>query len=113
MFHRSPDSGGYWHPVAGAVEAGETDLDGAVREMLEATGFDARGRIRDLHHGYEYRTVSGRTFAVEVPPSWAPQLNDEHDGFQWCGVDEAVRLLHWVETAKALLVLARIIGEGI
>ncbi len=111
MFHRSPGSGGYWHTVAGAVEAGETDPDAAVREVREETGFDARGRIRDLDHGYEYRTVSGRSFAVEVPAGWAPQLNDEHDRYQWCGVDEAVRLLHWAETAEAVLVLAGIIGE--
>ncbi len=111
VFHRSPDSGAYWHTVAGAVEAGETDLDAAVREVREETGFDARDRIRDLDYRYEYRTVSGRSFAVEVPAGWAPQLNDEHDRYQWCGVDEAVRLLHWVETAEALLVLVRIIGD--
>ena len=112
MFHRSPDSGGYWHTVAGAVEAGETDPDAAVREVLEETGFDARGRIRELNHGYKYRTVSGRSFAVVVPPGWAPELNDEHDGYRWCGVDEAVRLLHWAETAEALLLLARSLGDG-
>lgn len=112
IFHRSPDAGGYWHTVAGAVEAGEADPDAAVREVLEETGFDARGRVRELDHEYEYRTVSGRSFAVEVPAGWAPQLNDEHDGYRWCGVDEAVRLLHWAETAGALLLLARSLGDG-
>lgn len=110
VFHRSPDSGGYWHTVAGAVEAGEADPDAAVREVLEETGFDARGRIIALNHEYEYLMVSGRSFAVVVPAGWAPQLNEEHDGYQWCAVDEAVRLLHWAETAEALLVLARSLG---
>lgn len=110
MFHRAPGSGGYWHTVAGAVEADETDPDAAVREVLEETGFDARGRLRPLNHRYEFRTVSGRSFATEVPPGWAPLLNDEHDGYQWCGVDEAVRLLHWAETAEALLLLVRSLG---
>lgn len=55
---RSPDAGGYWHPVAGAVEADEADPDAAVPEVLEQTGFDARGRVGELDHEYEYRTVS-------------------------------------------------------
>jgi 8-oxo-dGTP pyrophosphatase MutT (NUDIX family) len=112
VFHRSPDSGGYWHTVAGAVESGETDPEAAVREVLEETGFDACGCISELDHEYQYRTVSGRSFAVEVPAGWAPRLNDEHDGYRWCGVAEAVRLLHWRETAEAVLVLARILTEG-
>ena len=112
MFHRSPDAGGYWHTVAGAVEAGEADLDAAAREVLEETGFDARGRIRELNHEYDYRTVTGRSFAVEAPAGWVPQLNEEHDGCRWCGVDE-VSLLHWAETAKALLVLAHILNGNL
>src|SRR5262249_27427170 len=112
ILHRSPDAGGYWHTVAGAVEAGEAGPDAAVREGLEETGFDARGCIRELNHGYEYRAVSGQSFAAEVPDGWALQLNEEHDGYRWCGVDEAVRLLHWAETAEALLLLARSLSEG-
>jgi len=33
--HRSPDSGGYWHPIACGVEQGEEFNAAAVRELRE------------------------------------------------------------------------------
>jgi len=39
--HRSPESGGYWHTIAGAVEPGEAFHVAALRELHEETGLAA------------------------------------------------------------------------
>src|SRR6476660_9051826 len=41
ILHRSPRQGGYWHVVAGGVEAGETAIEAADRELREETGLVA------------------------------------------------------------------------
>ena len=38
---RSPARGGYWHSIAGGVEPGETELEAALRELREETGYVA------------------------------------------------------------------------
>jgi|SRR5439155_20648796 len=35
VLRRSPQYDGYWHPVAGGVEVGETETQAAAREVLE------------------------------------------------------------------------------
>ncbi len=42
IVHRSPIQGGYWHVVAGGVEAGEAPEDAARRELEEETSLVAR-----------------------------------------------------------------------
>ena len=39
---RMPSGGGYWHVVAGAIEAGETPQEAAKRELWEETGLLAQ-----------------------------------------------------------------------
>jgi 8-oxo-dGTP pyrophosphatase MutT (NUDIX family) len=45
ILHRSAGQGGYWHVVAGGVEAGETATEAAERELREARR-RRRGRTR-------------------------------------------------------------------
>ena len=42
ILHRSAAQGGYWHVVAGGVEAGETATAAAERELHEETGLVAK-----------------------------------------------------------------------
>ena len=37
---RSPDSGSYWHTIAGKVEEGEKPNAAAIRELREETGLE-------------------------------------------------------------------------
>jgi dihydroneopterin triphosphate diphosphatase len=122
-----PEHGGFWQGVTGAPEGEETDVEAAVREVFEETGF--RVRVEPLDFRYElYRrpeteqqwlelygpgidAVPEDTFAAEAPPGIDPTLApSEHDDFRWCSFDEAEALLKWEENKQALRVLRGRLG---
>ncbi len=108
--HRAPDHGGYWHTIAGGVEAGEEWHAAALRELREETGFDAEslealGEFTYVRESWESEPGLGvqvRAFLAVVEPAWEPVLNDEHDEYRWLPRDEAAHLLFWPEPAALL-----------
>jgi 8-oxo-dGTP pyrophosphatase MutT (NUDIX family) len=111
--HRSPEGGGYWHTIAGAVEGGEASHAAAVRELREETGLEGAtlqplGEFAYVRESWE--EVSGlrvhvQAFLVDVEHGWEPELNEEHDGYRWLGREEAAELLFWPEPAAFLRAL--------
>ena len=112
--HRSPDSGGYWHPIAGGVEQGEEFRAAAVRELSEETGLDATelqplGEFAYVRESWEDEPglrVHVEAFLVDVEEGWEPELNEEHDEYRWLPREEAADLLFWPEPAALLRSLA-------
>ena len=111
--HRSPDSGAYWHTIAGTVEAGEESDAAAIRELREETGLEAEqllelGEFAYVRESWEEKPglrVHVRAFLVDVAPDWEPELNEEHDEYRWLSRDEAAQLLFWPEPAQLLRAL--------
>jgi 8-oxo-dGTP pyrophosphatase MutT (NUDIX family) len=104
VVHRSPSQGGYWHLVAGGIEAGESPPEAAARELGEETGLAAEPR--DLGRTYVYDVITVHCFVVDAPAGWEPVLDWEHDEHRWCSPADAVELLHWPEPREVLLELA-------
>ncbi|MBX5474674.1 MAG: NUDIX domain-containing protein [Thermoleophilia bacterium] len=120
VLHRSPRQGAYWHGVAGALEPGEDWHEAAARELREETGLvaepveiagayaysvDEEPRYRGLLPSGT-REIVVRTFLVDAPPGWEPQLDWEHDDYRWCTREEAIALLHWPEPRAVMRSLA-------
>lgn len=116
---------GYWHVVAGVVEDGETESEAAIRELLEETGLPAGLSLIDLelrqthpvgdmrdHYPRGVVDISVANFAIEAPPDWEPVLNEEHESYRWCSLDEAFSALHWALAREALGEVARRSREG-
>lgn len=111
--HRSPESGSYWHTIAGGVEAGEDWREAALRELWEETGLDAGelepiGEFTYVRESWESEPgvhVDVRAFLLAVEPGWEPELNEEHTEYRWLPRDEAAELLFWPEPAALLRAL--------
>ncbi|HUZ16283.1 MAG TPA: NUDIX domain-containing protein [Gaiellaceae bacterium] len=111
--HRSPDSGGYWHTIAGKVEEGEEPDAAAVRELreetrLETDSLETIGEFAYVREDWESEPglrVHVKAFLVDVEPGWEPVLNEEHDEYRWLLRDEAAELLFWPEPAQLLRAL--------
>jgi 8-oxo-dGTP pyrophosphatase MutT (NUDIX family) len=108
--HRSPESGGYWHTIAGAVEPGEASHAAALRELHEETGLQASGLqplgefayVRESWEEEPGLRVRVQAFLVDVGPGWEPELNEEHVEYRWLRREEAAELLFWPEPAALL-----------
>jgi 8-oxo-dGTP pyrophosphatase MutT (NUDIX family) len=118
VLRRTLKLGGYWHPIAGGVEADETHHSAAAREVMEETGLQVEGLDACPRTNFRYavappdavdhrgvrrsREVAVDCVLVEVSDDYEPTLNWEHDVHRWCSVEEAARLLHWRNVADAL-----------
>jgi dATP pyrophosphohydrolase len=108
--HRSPESGGYWHTIAGAVEAGEAFHVAALRELHEETGLEVDelqplgefGYVRESWEQEPGLRVHVEAFLVDVEPGWEPRLNEEHVEYRWLRREEAAELLFWPEPGALL-----------
>lgn len=116
---------GIWHVVAGVVEDGETYEQGGLRELHEETALALSELRYDLGtqvHGIddEWRTefpaglaeVTIHSYGVEAPRGWEPVLNEEHDTYRWCGLDDACGLLHWPEAREMVRKLDEVSARG-
>lgn len=113
LLKRIQEEDGFWQPVTGHMEAGETVADTLKREVIEETGIHKFKDLTDQLYSYEWysddqdeaRGVKGRdiVFGAEVRPETEVTLNPkEHDEYEWLPYDEALRRLKWQGNKESL-----------
>jgi dihydroneopterin triphosphate diphosphatase len=115
------DKAGFWQSVTGSLEAGETPLKAAIREVQEETGLDATqydlqdwqaSNVYEIYPHWRYRYAPGvventeHLFGLELPSKLPIKLApNEHVRYEW--VDwrvAATRVFSWtnVDALKRL-----------
>jgi 8-oxo-dGTP pyrophosphatase MutT (NUDIX family) len=127
LLRRTRELGGFWQGVTGAPDPGEVDLDAAIREVREETGYDVAGTIRPVGYRYELRpgphnlywstlyapgveSVPEEVFVAEVGDGGPALEPREHTEYRWCPLAEALELLHYPENRTALERAAALLG---
>lgn len=131
LLKRTEQWGGFWQGVSGAPEWGETDDEGAIREVREETGFDVSVTLLRIDFRYDLLRESDpdgdrweqlygpdvwaipeEVYAATVPDGVDPELAAyEHDTFVWCSVERALKLLTWENNRRALVAAAKFVAS--
>jgi dihydroneopterin triphosphate diphosphatase len=94
---------GLWQCVSGSLEAGETVVAGALRELREETGYDAASieaffhldQVNQFHEPTVDAILIAAVFAVRVRPGREPVLSHEHDDRRWLSAAAAREEVIW------------------
>lgn len=106
LLKRLPERNGFWQPVTGGLETGETQTEALYREIREETGIGKLVRVIEGLHYFEFSDPNLNqeyVYGVEVSPTEDVVLDGkEHSQYKWCSFREALQLLHWKENKEAL-----------
>ena len=115
LLKRLPERNGFWQPVTGGVEEGETLTEALRREIREETGIENLVRVIEGIYYFEFSDPNLNkeyVFGVEVSSTEVVVLDgEEHSEYRWCSIKDALQLLNWKENKEALEKLNTMLGN--
>jgi ADP-ribose pyrophosphatase YjhB (NUDIX family) len=113
---------GTWQPLMGHVEAGETALNAAWRELQEEVGlsrsdaslleFLALEQVHPFFLAELDAIVLSPRFCAIVANEWAPRLSEEHSAFRWVVPTQIEAMFMWPGQRAACAEIISILTPG-
>jgi dATP pyrophosphohydrolase len=112
LLRRTRSLAGEWCQIAGAIEAGETAWQAALREVNEETGLRPvalySADICEQFYEADRNAISLLpVFVGFAHPGDDIRLNAEHDEFRWVAFDEALRMVPFAGQRNVLIHIRR------
>jgi len=119
LYHR----GNYWNFPKGKMEAGESEMDTAVRETAEEAGLKDLRVVDGFRQPTDFffkESRGGKTelikkdlilYLAEAPFSAVPKLSIEHNGYAWFDFAMACKFLKFKRTKEILAEADSLIGK--
>lgn len=117
VFRYGENKGGFWQPVTGSVEEGETFIEGALREAQEESGVEALEKnLIETGYTFEFEAWGNRyreqAFGLRVKNETVV-LSEEHEECRWGSFDDAMKLIKWETNKEGLRRLSAVLeGSG-
>ena len=106
ILKRSPEDGGWWQPITGHIEPGETEMDALRRELDEEVGISKTKYVSGQIYTYDYEMPDGKgrdmVYMVEVAADQAITLSAEHVQYEWATLEAALERLKYAGNKESL-----------
>jgi lipoyl(octanoyl) transferase len=114
LLRRSPERGGFWQPVTGRIEPGESPHAAAERELREETGYPGPVHSLDYRHGFALSPDVNRirqetlvvaeehAFAAPLAATADPHLSQEHSAHAWFASEQALAQVPFAGLRRAI-----------
>ena len=104
---------GAWEVVHGHLEADERPTAAALRELREETGLEVErlynlSRVELMYRHTTDEVAVIPVFVAMVPAGAEPRLSAEHDRHAWRTLPEALPILAWPRSARAVEDILRV-----
>jgi len=119
LYHR----GSYWNFPKGKMEAGESEMETALRETSEEAGFDnlkiIDGWRQQTQFFFKEKRLGQEEFIKkdfilylsEVPMGVEPKMSHEHNGYAWFDFKNAAKVLRFKNLKMILAEAESFIGQ--
>jgi len=104
LLKRNKGRGGFWQPITGGLEEGETIKETLLRELKEETGVE-NAKVTNINYSFQFKEndswLTEYVFSIEINSNEEIKISSEHDEYLWCDLDTAINKLKWDNNKEA------------